>query len=213
MAARRLKGNALDGGALAATGARGGSMRLARFSKPGRGWRRIAIQARSVRASMRPSFSAGAHSVLRRPQARRTRAVVCGGGTRCKSLCFPMCAGSATWRHFSAKTLLISANGLIRSESGRQSPVPRARPRTVPVTTLNRIRCPAFTRVFPKNRYERTASEISPGTKKFFCKNVFHTKATPFMRARTIFGQVFVRGGMNKISKWKVPPSGGAIAR
>jgi hypothetical protein len=33
---------------------------------------------------------------------------------------------------------------------------------------------------------------------KFFCKNVFHTKATPFM-GRTIFGQVFVRGDMTKI--------------
>jgi len=66
-----------------------------------------------------------------------------------------------------------------RSGSGRQVPVPRARPRTVPDTTLNRIRCPAFTRVFPKNRCERAASGISPGTKKFFCKNVFHTKAIP----------------------------------
>jgi hypothetical protein len=27
---------------------------------------------------------------------------------------------------------------------------------------------------------------------------------------RTIFGQVFVRGGMIKFSKWKVPPTGGA---
>jgi hypothetical protein len=51
-------------------------------------------------------------------------------------------------------------------------------------------------------------AESSPGTKKFFCKNVFHTKATPFM-GRTIFGQVFVRGGMIKFSKWKVPPTGG----
>src|SRR5262249_45391132 len=71
---------------------------------------------------------------------------------------------------------------------------------------LRRIRCPAFTRVFPKNRCERTASGISPGTKKFFCKNVFHRKATPFL-GQTVFGQVFVRGGMNKISKWKVPPT------
>jgi len=49
-------------------------------------------------------------------------------------------------------------------------------------TTLDRIRCPAFSRVFPKNRCERAASGISPGTKKFFCKSVLHTKATPFMR-------------------------------
>ena len=31
------------------------------------------------------------------------------------------------------------------------------------------------------DRCERTASGISPDTKKFFCKDVFHTKATPFM--------------------------------
>jgi hypothetical protein len=48
-------------------------------------------------------------------------------------------------------------------------------------------------------------AESSPGTKIFFCKNVFHTKATPFM-GRTIFGQVFVRGGMTEISKMKSPP-------
>jgi hypothetical protein len=53
--------------------------------------------------------------------------------------------------------------------------------------------------VFPKNRCERAASGISPGTKKFFRKNVFHTKATPLWD-RTIFGQVFVRGGMIKKS-------------
>jgi hypothetical protein len=47
--------------------------------------------------------------------------------------------------------------------------------------------------VFPKNRCERAASGISPGTKKFFCKSVFHTKATPLWDG-TIFGQVFGRG-------------------
>ena len=41
-----------------------------------------------------------------------------------------------------------------RSGSGRQVPVPRARPRTVPDTTLNR-------------------NQVSG------CKDVFHTKATP----------------------------------
>src|SRR5207245_9242946 len=44
---------------------------------------------------------------------------------------------------------------------------------------------------------------------KFFCKNVFHTKATPFM-GRTIFGQVFVRGGMSNFQNPKVPPTGGS---
>ena len=112
-----------------------------------------------------------------RAQARRTRALVCKWCHLLrKSFCFSMCAGRASWCHLSAKSLAISTNGSIRSESGRQSPVPRARPRT----TLDRIRCPAFTRVFLKNRCERTASGISPGTKKFFCRSVFHTKATPF---------------------------------
>ena len=39
---------------------------------------------------------------------------------------------------------------------------------------LGRFRCPAFTRVFPKNRCERAASGISPGTKKFFAKRLSH---------------------------------------
>jgi hypothetical protein len=67
------------------------------------------------------------------------------------------------------------------ADAGAASPCPpwRARPRTVPDTTLGRIGCPAFTRVFPKNRCERAASGISPDTKKFFCKSVFHTKTTP----------------------------------
>src|SRR5262245_27847149 len=38
--------------------------------------------------------------------------------------------------------------------------------------------CRAFTRVFPKNRCQRAAPGIFPGTKKFFCKKVFRTKAT-----------------------------------
>src|SRR5262249_9546968 len=96
--------------------------------------------------------------------------------------------------------------------SGRQSPVPKARPRTVPDTTLNRIRCPAFTRVFPKNRCERAASGISPGTKNFFAKTSF-TQRLPPLWDRTIFGQVFVRGGMIKFSKWKVPLPGGQARR
>src|SRR5262249_38272574 len=91
------------------------------------------------------------------------------------------------------------------SESGR--PVPRARPRTVPDKNAHRIRCPAFTRVFPKNRCECAASGISPDTKKFFCKNVFQTKATP-LSDRTIFGQVFGRGGMINSQNAKSPLPG-----
>ena len=73
---------------------------------------------------------------------------------------------------------------------------------------LNRIRCPAFSRVFPKNRCERAASGISPGTKIFLQKRLLH-KGYPPLWDRTIFGQVFVRGGMIKFSKRKVPPTGG----
>jgi len=82
----------------------------------------------------------------------------------------------------------------------------------VPDTTLDRIRCPAFSRVFPKNRCERATNGISPDIKKFFCKSVFHIKATPLWDG-TIFGQVFGRGGMTKFSKWKVPLPGGQARR
>jgi hypothetical protein len=54
-------------------------------------------------------------------------------------------------------------------------------------------------------------AESLPAPKFFFCKNVFHTKATPFM-GRTIFGQVFVRGGMSNFQNPKVPPTGGSSA-
>ena len=47
---------------------------------------------------------------------------------------------------------------------------------------------------------------------KIFSKIVFHTKATPLWDG-TIFGQVFVKGGMIKSSKWKVPPTGGQARR
>src|SRR5262249_26648990 len=46
---------------------------------------------------------------------------------------------------------------------------------------------------------------------KIFLQKCFHTKATPLWD-RTIFKQVFVRGGMIKFSKWKVPPTGGSSA-
>src|SRR5262249_51467560 len=94
------------------------------------------------------------------------------------------------------------------SESGRQVPILRARPRTVPDTTLNRIRCPAFTRVFPKNRCEHAASGISPGTKKFFCKNVFHTKATPLMGQNQILPR-FRGRDMKQFLNFTLPPTGG----
>ena len=61
-------------------------------------------------------------------------------------------------------------------------------------TTLDRIRCPAFSRVFPKNRRERAASGILSHTKKFFCKSVFHTKATPFMGQNHFWTGFWQRG-------------------
>jgi hypothetical protein len=58
----------------------------------------------------------------------------------------------------------------------------------------------------------RTATRVTCGAlsrhQKFFCKSVFHTKATPFM-GRTIFGQVFVREGITNFQNPKVPPTGG----
>src|SRR5262245_18039513 len=47
---------------------------------------------------------------------------------------------------------------------------------------------------------------------KIFLQKCFHTKATPLWD-RTIFKQVFVRGGMIKCSKWKVPLPGGQARR
>src|SRR6516225_5072038 len=49
---------------------------------------------------------------------------------------------------------------------------------------------------------------LSRHQKIFLQKRLSH-KGYPLWD-RTIFGQVFVRGAMNKISKWKVPPTGGA---
>ena len=61
---------------------------------------------------------------------------------------------------------------------------------------------------FRRNRCERADSGILSRHQKFFCKNVFHRKATPFL-GQTVFGQIFGRGAVTKISKWKVPPTGG----
>src|SRR6516165_2576980 len=60
---------------------------------------------------------------------------------------------------------------LASSESGRQVPVPLGGR-----STASGVR--PSVRVFPKNRCERAASGILSHTKKFFCKSVFHTKAT-----------------------------------
>jgi hypothetical protein len=51
-------------------------------------------------------------------------------------------------------------------------------------------------------------AESLPAPKNFFAKASFTQRLRSFM-GKTIFGQVFVRGAMTKISKWKVPPTGG----
>src|SRR5215467_2177738 len=53
------------------------------------------------------------------------------------------------------------------------------------------------------------AAASLPAPKNFFAKTSF-THRLPPLWDRTIFGQVFVRGGMTKFSKWKVPPTGGS---
>src|SRR5262249_2113863 len=56
------------------------------------------------------------------------------------------------------------------------------------------------------------ASGISPGTKKFFCKSVFHTKATPFMRAEPFLGKFLGEGPRLKSQNGKSPRPGGERA-
>jgi|SRR5215471_12322805 len=106
---------------------------------------------------------------------------------------------------------LLATGSLPNARAASPYPPWRARPRTVTDTTLGRIRCPAFSRVFPKNRCEHAASGTSPDTKKFSCKSVFHTKATPLWDG-TIFEQVFGRGGHGYILKMESPPTGGSTA-
>src|SRR6516165_8266851 len=50
-----------------------------------------------------------------------------------------------------------------------------------------------------------------PAPKNFSAKASFIQRLPPLWD-RTIFGQVFARGGMIKFSKWKVPPTGGSSA-
>jgi len=45
-----------------------------------------------------------------------------------KTICFSMCAGSASWCHLSTKSLAISTNGLLRSESSRWRTPPGSPP-------------------------------------------------------------------------------------
>jgi len=64
--------------------------------------------------------------------------------------------------------------------------------------------------------FRRTDASAPPAEsllapKNFFAKASF-TQRLPPLWDGTIFGQVFVRGGMTKFSKWKVPPTGGSSA-
>src|SRR6516162_11708987 len=77
---------------------------------------------------------------------------------------------------------------------------------TVPdTTTPDRIRCPAFSRMFPKNRCERAASGISPGTKNFFAKASF-TQRLPLVWAGNHFLTGFWERGRDYNLEMKSPP-------
>jgi hypothetical protein len=52
--------------------------------------------------------------------------------------------------------------------------------------------------------------ESFPAPENFFSKTSSVRKATPFLGAETIFGQVFGRGGMSNFQNPKVPPTGGS---
>src|SRR6516225_7870902 len=125
-----------------------------------------------------------------------------------------MCLGSAYWGHFAPKNVEISTIGSIRSESRRQVPVPiggrdpaqRLTQRSTASGVRPSVEC------FPRTDASAPPAESLPAPKNFFAKTSF-TQRLPPLWDRTIFGQVFVRGGMTKFSKWKVPPTGGGQAR
>ena len=63
------------------------------------------------------------------------------------------------------------------------------------------------------SKFGRAArTESLPAPKNFFAKTFFTQRLAPLW-VRTIFGQAFVRGGMIKFSKWKVPLPGGSPRR
>src|SRR5262249_36865229 len=98
-----------------------------------------------------------------------------------------------------------------RCVKGRIPRHERAVPRHTARGRASRLKGFIFSRrrVFPKNRCERAASRIS-APKIFLQKRLSH-KGYP-LYGQNHFWTVFVRGGMNKISKWKVPPTGGSSA-
>src|SRR6516165_6974228 len=79
---------------------------------------------------------------------------------------------------------------------------------TVPdTTTPDRIRCPAFSRMFPKNRCERAASGISPGTKNSLQKRLSH-KGYPLYGQNHFWTGCCQRGNDRNL-EMKSPPTGG----
>src|SRR5262249_10852888 len=65
---------------------------------------------------------------------------------------------------------------------------------------------------FRRTNASAPPAESLPTPKNFFAKTSF-TQRLPPLWDRTIFGHVFVRGGMSKFSKWKVPLPGGQARR
>src|SRR4029450_11675141 len=120
----------------------------------------------------------------------------------------------AYWGHFSAKSSETSTNGLDRSESGQQVPLPLGGrdpaqcliQRSAVSGVRSSLEC------FRRTDASAPPAESLPTPKNFFAKASF-TQSLPPLWDRTIFGQVFVRGAMTKFSKWKVPPTGGRICR
>ena len=77
-------------------------------------------------ARAKPSLSKSSSVTTASLASRKTNARVGlrWGHLLRKSVCFSMCAGSAYWGHFPAKSFAISTNGSIRSESTRQLACP-----------------------------------------------------------------------------------------
>src|SRR4029077_14168850 len=65
--------------------------------------------------------------------------------------------------------------------------------------------------------FRRTDASAPPAESlpapKFFFKNVFHTQRLPLFMCRTIFGQVFGRGGREQNRKMESPLPGGEAGR
>jgi hypothetical protein len=59
------------------------------------------------------------------------------------------------------------------------------------------------------SRTQAPTAESSPAPENFFAKTPSPERATPFLGAETIFGQVFGRGGMSTFQNPKVPHIGG----